>query len=207
MEDDALPVLGCRTHKERMENDYGFRVVVRGKTACFPRPEFWRDEISYDILTPGAARGVLDRIHWRPAIRWVIDSIAVLAPIQFRERGIRSERRSVILQNVGYIIDAHFDMTHRAGPRDEPLRHRGMARRQLKGGISVFLGSEEHPGEAMLLEDSAEDQALPIEVTRDLGWMVYEADYEDRKRLRFFRAEMIRGVIPIPPRDSVSLFG
>lgn len=193
-----------------MELDAMIRVVVTAGSASFPRPEFWRDEVSYDVMTPAAARGVLDRIHWRPAIRWVIDAISVLRPIRFREigRGLSAEgARSVILEDVGYIIDAHFEMTSRAGTRDEPARHLGMFRRQIRKGAAIFLGSELHPGEVCLVEDVPDDRGEPINETRDLGWMVHQADYEDRRRLRFFRAEMVRGVVAVPSPNDARLFG
>lgn len=187
------------------------RVLLTAESACFPRPDFRRDEVTYDVLTPSAARSVLDHVHWRPAIRWVIDAISVLRPIcvceypTFAEEQLRP--RSVILRDVGYLIDAHFELTAKAGPLDEPERHRGMFRRQIRSGPSVFLGREAHPGEIRLLEDVAPDRGTPINETRDLGWMVYEADYQDRGRLRFFRAQMMQGVVAVPPPGDLRIFG
>ena len=54
-----------------------------GEYACFTRPEMKVERVSYDAMTPSAARGILEAIHWRPAIRWVVDRIHVLKPIQF----------------------------------------------------------------------------------------------------------------------------
>src|SRR5690554_772775 len=62
---------------------YGIRLLVWGDRACFTRPEMKAERVSYDVITPSAARGVLEAIHWKPAIRWVIDSIQVLKPIRF----------------------------------------------------------------------------------------------------------------------------
>jgi CRISPR-associated protein Cas5d len=59
------------------------RLRVRGPYACFTRPEFKAERVSYEIMTPSAARGILDAIHWKPSFRWVIDRIHVLAPINF----------------------------------------------------------------------------------------------------------------------------
>lgn len=63
---------------------YGIRLKVSGEHACFTRPEMKVERVSYDVMTPSAARGVLEAIHWKPAIRWVIDAIHVLEPIHFQ---------------------------------------------------------------------------------------------------------------------------
>ena len=62
---------------------FGIRLHIWGERALFTRPEMKVERVSYDILTPSAARGILEAIHWKPAIRWVIDSIQVLKPIRF----------------------------------------------------------------------------------------------------------------------------
>ena len=62
---------------------YGVKLHVWGDYACFTRPEMKVERVSYDVITPSAARGVLEAIHWKPAIRWVIDRIRVLKPIRF----------------------------------------------------------------------------------------------------------------------------
>ncbi|MDE0660702.1 MAG: type I-C CRISPR-associated protein Cas5c [Gammaproteobacteria bacterium] len=62
---------------------YGVRLHVWGDYACFTRPEMKVERVSYDIMTPSAARGVLDAIHWRPGVRWAVDRIHVLRPIRF----------------------------------------------------------------------------------------------------------------------------
>jgi CRISPR-associated protein Cas5d len=63
---------------------YGVRLLVGGKYACFTRPEMKVERVSYDVMTPSAARGILEAIHWKPAIRWIIDEIHVLKPIRFQ---------------------------------------------------------------------------------------------------------------------------
>ena len=96
---------------------FGVRLLVRGERACFTRPEMKVERVSYDMLTPSAARGILEAIHWKPAIRWVVDRIHVLRPIRFQsfrrnevgakmsaslaERGMR--RGSVA--NLGLVVD------------------------------------------------------------------------------------------------------
>ncbi|GGB54127.1 type I-C CRISPR-associated protein Cas5 [Oceanisphaera marina] len=63
--------------------NYGIKLLIWGDRACFTRPEMKAERVSYDVITPSAARGILEAIHWKPAIRWVIDSIKVLKPIRF----------------------------------------------------------------------------------------------------------------------------
>lgn len=61
----------------------GIRLHVWGERACFTRPEMKVERVSYDVLTPSAARGILEAVHWKPAIRWHVDRIHVLRPIRF----------------------------------------------------------------------------------------------------------------------------
>ena len=63
---------------------YGVRLRVTGERACFTRPEMKVERVSYDVMTPSAARGILEAIHWKPAIVWVVDRILVLKPIRFQ---------------------------------------------------------------------------------------------------------------------------
>lgn len=58
-----------------------FCLEVTSPYACFTRPEMKVERVSYDIITPSAARGVFDAIFWKPAIRWKIKKIEVLNPI------------------------------------------------------------------------------------------------------------------------------
>jgi CRISPR-associated protein Cas5d len=114
-----------------------FHVRVRGPFACFTRPEFKVERVSYEVMTPSAARGILEAIHWKPAIRWVVTEIHVLAPIRFISfkrnevskrvsvRNVlqamkgeplesyfadedRAQRNTVALRDVDYVIGAHF---------------------------------------------------------------------------------------------------
>lgn len=62
---------------------YGIKLHIWGERALFTRPEMKVERVSYDVITPSAARGILEAIHWKPAIRWEVDSIQVLKPIRF----------------------------------------------------------------------------------------------------------------------------
>jgi CRISPR-associated protein Cas5d len=63
---------------------HGIKLHVSGDYACFTRPEMKVERVSYDVMTPSAARGILEAIHWKPAIRWIIEEIHVLKPIRFQ---------------------------------------------------------------------------------------------------------------------------
>ncbi len=90
---------------------YGVKLWVGGRRACFTRPEMKVERVSYDVITPSAARGILEAIHWKPAIRWIIDKIHVLEPIRFEsvrrnEVGSKiSERNVAIAMRVGSTAD------------------------------------------------------------------------------------------------------
>jgi len=62
---------------------YGTRLLIWGEYACFTRPEMKVERVSYEVMTPSAARGILEAIYWKPAIRWVVNRIGVLNPIVF----------------------------------------------------------------------------------------------------------------------------
>lgn len=63
---------------------YGVKLLVSGEFACFTRPEMKVERVSYDVMTPSAARGILEAIYWKPAIRWVVEAVEVLKPIRFQ---------------------------------------------------------------------------------------------------------------------------
>lgn len=142
---------------------YGIRLHVWGERACFTRPEMKVERVSYDCITPSAARGILEAIHWKPAIRWVVERITVLNPISFESirrneigqkasaslanramtaggrtevfiEDSRAQRTSLILRDVAYVIDARFEMTDRAGAEDNPAKHLEMFTRRARKG-------------------------------------------------------------------------
>jgi CRISPR-associated protein Cas5d len=103
---------------------YGIRLLVWGDRALFTRPEMKVERVSYDVMTPSAARGIVEAIHWKPAIRWVIDRIQVLKPIRFDNikrnevaskasaSNARSARKAETLHNL--VINVDEDRQQRA---------------------------------------------------------------------------------------------
>jgi CRISPR-associated protein Cas5d len=143
---------------------YGITIRVRGEYALFTRPEMKVERVSYDVITPSAARGIIEAVYWKPAIRWVIDKIHVLNEIEFtnirrnevsekvsesearrRMNGAqepfylaateaRQQRAALVLKNVDYVIEAHFVLTEKAGPEDTVEKHYNVALRRLRKG-------------------------------------------------------------------------
>lgn len=205
------------------------QVEVWGKEACFTRPEEKGERVSYDVITPSAARGILESIYWHPGIFYQIDRIYVLSPIRFmsvrrnevKEKILASnamaayngtnktpwivtsesinQRASLMLRDVHYVIEAHFDMTDRANPSDNPGKFQDIIKRRLRKGqyyAQPYLGCRECTAHVRLWEDE-EIPAIPE--TRDLGLMLYDMDYTDPQNIRpmFFRANLVNGVIDL----------
>ena len=76
----------------------GIKVKVWGDYALFSRPEMKVERCTYDVITPSAARGILDAIYWHPGMIWRIDRIYVQKPIQFTSVR-RNEVKSKISAN------------------------------------------------------------------------------------------------------------
>lgn len=222
----------------------GFRLHVWGERACFTRPEMKAERVSYEAMTPSAARGILEAIHWKPAIRWHVDAIHVLRPIRFQSLrrnevgdkasatnaaramaagtteglGIlvdeaRQQRAATILVDVAYVIEAHFTLTCKAAADDTPAKHAAMFERRALNGQCFHrpcLGTREFPAEFALLAPGA---PLPIwssplvERDRDLGWMLFDIDFDNGAESRFFRARMEDGRIAVPAWNSGEVVG
>lgn len=217
---------------------FGIRLHIWGERACFTRPEMKVERVSYDVITPSAARGILEAIHWKPAIRWHVDRIRVLKPIRFESirrnevgsklspasiskamkarttAGLatyvdedRQQRAATVLRDVGYVIEAHFDLTASAGADDSIGKHLDIFNRRARKGQCFHapcLGVREFPAHFRLLED---DDSLPeadahLEPDKDLGWMLHDIDFANGMTPRFFRARMERGVVEVPPWRS-----
>lgn len=214
---------------------YGIRLHVASDFGLFTRPELKVERVTYDALTPSAARGILEAIHWKPAIRWVVDRILVLEPIRTQtirrnevghkaaagtlraamRRGDlggvqlladedRQQRASTVLVQPAYVIEAHFEMTARAGPDDNPAKHLDTFRRRAARGQCFHqpcMGTREFPVRFRLLEDGEAPAALPED--RDLGLMLWDIDHAAPGRpSMFFRARMVQGVIDVPQPGS-----
>lgn len=208
---------------------YGVRVEVWGPNALFCRPEMKVERVTYDTMTPSAARGILEAVYWKPAIKYKIDRIYVCTPIRFmnvRRNEVKSkvqasavlsamkggempflcasqeiqQRASLVLRDVRYVIDAHFEMTDKAGPTDTEEKHYAILMRRLQNGQCFHqpcFGSREFPAGFRLYESEYVPTAYQGE--KDLGFMLYDMDYSDPENIRpvFFRAVMRDGIIDV----------
>ncbi|ABC21630.1 type I-C CRISPR-associated protein Cas5c [Rhodospirillum rubrum] len=217
---------------------HGIKLLVSGDHACFTRPEMKAERVSYDVMTPSAARGILEAIHWKPAITWVIDAIHVLKPIRFQTlrrnevggkvpagkvksamtKGTldglalladedRQQRATTLLVDVAYVIEAHFTLTDKAGPEDNPGKHLDIFTRRARKGQCFHqpcLGTREFPARFELIDG---DRPIPAAVNRseDLGFMLWDIDHAGDRSSMFFRARMDRGVVRVPAPSSAEI--
>lgn len=201
-----------------------FRVRVRGPLACFTRPEMKVERVSYEVMTPSAARGVLEAVLWKPAIRWRIHEIAVLAPIawtSFRRNEIasrqtprrgdyfaeedRAQRNTVALRDVDYVVTASFGMTTQSGPDDNVRKFEEMFERRLEKGQyfhSPYLGCREFSAEVAPAPESV--QPIQPGVSRPLGRMLFDLEHgPGGARPFFFEARLDGGVLRVPSWDEI----
>ena len=178
------------------------KVEVWGDYACFSRPELKTERMSYDVMTPSAARGLLEAIYWHPGLRWVIDRIYVMQPIRFtgiRRNEVKSkisadnvrsamsggkqevylctsediqQRAATVLQDVRYVIEAHFVMTDQAAPSDNAGKFCDIMRRRLEKGQCYHqpcFGVREFPAQFRLWPGG---EIPTTGETRDMGLML-----------------------------------
>ena len=202
---------------------FGIKLKVWGDYALFTRPEMKVERVSYDVMTRSAARGILEAIYWKPAIRWHIDKIHILKPIRFEnirrnelanrvsvnnkdmiegDRRIcrfieddRQQRASLLLRDVDYIIEAHFEIT---GKDDtDPGKHLAIFERRAKKGQCFhrpYFGCREFPVNFSWCE-SESIPASPLAGRHDLGFMLHDIDFANDMTPSFFRAVMENGII------------
>ena len=205
------------------------KMEVWGERALFTRPEMKVERVSYDIPTPSAARGMLEAVYFHPGLKWCIDKIHVMNPIRFTNvrrnevavkvlaSDLRSamqgsekplgiitanaiqQRASMMLRDVHYVIEAHFDMTDKATPSDNAGKFQDIIKRRLKKGqcfAQPYLGCRECTAHFGLWEGG---EINAIQETRDLGWMLYDMDYTNPDGITpmFFRAQMVDGVVDV----------
>lgn len=160
----------------------GIQLHVYGDYACFTRPEMKVERVSYDVMTPSAARGILEAIYWKPEIRWIVTAIHVLKPIRFTNirrnevadkaakptsammRGdevdapgiliedARQQRASTLLRDVSYIIEARFEIL---SGDDHPGKHLDIFNRRARRGQCFqqpYFGTREFPASFDLIE-------------------------------------------------------
>lgn len=202
---------------------------VWGDYALFTRPEVKVERVSYDVPTPSAARGIVESCYYHPGLLWKMDKIYVMNPIRFtnlRRNEVKSkikaqtvraamagsqeplflatsrdiqQRASMMLKDVHYVFEAHFEMTDRANASDNPGKFQDIVKRRLRKGMAYsqpYLGTRECTAHFRLWDGG---EIPTIQETRDLGWMLYDMDYSDLQNIQpmFFRPQMENGVIDL----------
>ena len=205
------------------------QLEVWGPYALFSRPELKVEKVSYDVPTPSAARGIVEAVYFHPGLRWYIDRIYVLNPISFTSirrnevlskisaRNVRQaaqggrqelylaapqeivQRSSLLLQDVHYVIEAHFEMTSKAAPSDNPGKFQDIVTRRMEKGqcyTTPYLGCREFSAS---FRRWAGGPIKTIKETRDLGLMLYDFDYTDPQNITptYFRARLENGVLDV----------
>ncbi len=203
------------------------QLEVWGAYALFSRPELKVERVSYDVPTPSAARGIVEAVYYHPGLRWVIDRIHVLNPIRFvsiRRNEVTDkisgsnvrqaaqgggqplylvtsqkivQRSSLLLQDVHYVIEAHFEMTDKAAPSDNPGKFQDIVTRRMERGQcfhTPYFGCREFP---VSFRRWPGGPIPTIDETRDLGLMLYDFDYSDPAAITptYFRARLEHGVL------------
>ncbi len=200
---------------------------ARGPWACFTRPEMKVERVSYPVMTPSAARGVLTAVLWKPGMRWCVERIRVLSPITFtafRRNEVnskaakpaakvvnnggpapqffadedRAQRNTVALREVDYVIEAHIRLTEKAGPGDNLTKFVDMFQRRVVKGQHFH---QPYLGCREFAADVLPPDAAPSPVrdSRDLGIMLWDIDYTPKgNRPIFFAAQLEDGVLEVP---------
>ncbi len=211
---------------------YGCCIRIKGERALFTRPECKAERVSYDVITPSAARGIIEAVYWHPGLRYVVDKITVLNTVRFdsvrrnevgKVIGLRSiqaagnsggelcinvveerqQRASVILQDVDYLVDFHFViLPEKMGHDDDPKKFYNILLRRLRNGqhyAQPCLGTREFPAWVSIVEegDKRPQSAYESIAEHDLGYMLYDMDYENGCTPMFFHAVMRRGEIAL----------
>jgi CRISPR-associated protein Cas5d len=149
---------------------YGVRLKVWGDYASFNRPEMKVERVSYDMMTPSAARGILEAIHWKPGMRWVVDAIHVLAPIRFT-----SVRRNEISAKI-------------------PVACATKAMRGEQADIGIDVGDFRQQRAALILRDVAYGIAAHIDIIRpDLDDAGRPLEHPEAKHLEAFKRRASKG--------------
>lgn len=213
-----------------MEFDRPVEVKVWGDYACFTRPEMKVERVSYPVMTPSAARGVLEAIFWKPEFTWSVREIAVLEPIAYfsilrnevnsraSERAARgwadkgggffasddrAQRNTLALRDVAYVIRADVVLKS-PGPGHE-AKYRDQFRRRVARGqcfAQPYLGTREFT--ASFAEPSDADQSQPL--TMGLGRMLHDLRYlpdgSGAAEPMFFDARLENGVLRVPALEA-----
>jgi CRISPR-associated protein Cas5d len=198
-------------------------VQVRGDAALFSRPELKVERVTYPVMTPTAARGVLEAIFWKPQMSYQVVAIEVLKPIrQFTVRrnethqvaslsgalrgervdsaSARDQRNAVCLRDVAYRIHAHVNVA--PGSDKNAAAYRAQFRRRVTRGACFqqpYLGTREFSAEF-----GDRDDTLAIDRSEDVGVMLHTIHFGPPVRMEWFTAQLESGVLRVPARGIIA---
>jgi CRISPR-associated protein Cas5d len=205
-----------------------FRLHVWGEFALFTRPEMKVERVSYEIMTPAAARGILEAILWRPEMRWVVARIDRLAPIayaQLRRNEVslkaspdraaiivddaRQQRAALVLRNPAYLIHARAALTEKAGSDNPIQKYAAMFERRAAAGQCFqqpCLGTREFAASFRLLPDDEPDLPADTSGNPAPGRIFYDFDWRSRPPVpRFFSPWIDSGRMEVQPFDTLEI--
>ena len=205
-------------------------IKIWGDYACFTRPEMKVERVSYPLITPSAARGVLEAVFWKPEFSWAVKEIHLLKPIiymsmvrnEVKSRQTenvarrwartgggynvaddRTQRHTLALRDVAYVVRAQ--MVLRAGVNDHIAKYQEQFRRRVTSGrcfATPYLGCREFSASFGVPDPT--DRPIPCD--DDLGLMLLDVDYDPdgsgRGTPRFFHAVLEAGIVRVPDRFS-----
>jgi len=209
-----------------MYKESPLEIKVWGDFACFTRPEMKAERVSYPVMTPSAARGILEAVFWKPEFSWRIMEIQILNPIRHfsilrnevnskmsasaarsrLEKGgsycaedDRAQRHTLSLRDVAYIIKA--DVNLRPDVREDSAKYRDQFRRRVAKGQcyhTPYFGCREFP--AFFTKPDGTEK--PIELNDDLGLILFDLTYalngSGQAVPKFFSARLDKGVLRVP---------
>ena len=205
-------------------------VKVSGDFACFTRPEMKVERVSYPVMTPSAARGVLEAIFWKPEFAWRVREIMILKPIHYlsilrnevnnraSERSARdwsknggnfyasedrSQRHTLALRDVAYLIRA--DVVPKSGQREDEAKYRDQFRRRVERGqcfAQPYLGCREFTGAFAPVDGTERPEPMSMDIGRMLLDLDFNANGSGDATPRFFDATITNGVIVVPDRSA-----
>ena len=197
---------------------------VKGRRALFSRPEFSVEFVTYDVMTPSAAVGILESIYWKPEMKWIVDFIHVLNPIKtdtimgnyvtskisvkkalggkdchIDATENREQRNAVILKDVDYVIKAHINVLS----GDHPEKHDIIFKRRAESGQNYrhpYFGQRDFSVDMFELVKDIPSSHLKDK--QDLGIMLYGLNWDKKCAPMFFHAVMENGIIAVPQPGS-----
>jgi CRISPR-associated protein Cas5d len=214
-----------------MKEPWCARLLLWGPFACFTRPEFKVERLTYSVPTPSAMRAIFEAIFWKPAIWWDVQRITVLAPIRYISMKVneidtkkpcdiensRMQRQVTMLRDVRYAVDASIKLTDQNGGDADLKKYQAMFDRRSEAGQyfkSPYFGCREYRADFRVVKDG-EDLTVPPELAANVqkigrvllgNSFTTDADGHTSATPSFFNAELRNGVLVEEGQDRLPIF-